>query len=112
MIFSGVAADDKNYITVLNVYPVICHCAASEGLSQSPYSRAVSDSGMALDIDQAQTAHECLQHPAFFIVQGRGAERRHLHGAVQKSALVIRFFEAFVPGLTDFFRNAGHGPIP
>jgi len=51
---SGVASHDEDHVTVLEIDPVIRHCAASERLSQSRYSRAVSDPGLVFNIDQTQ----------------------------------------------------------
>ena len=47
---AGFAAHYQDNISIFQVDPVIRHCTASERLSQSRYSRAVSDTRLVLDI--------------------------------------------------------------
>jgi hypothetical protein len=68
MIFSSIAALNEYDIAVLNIYPVVCHCATAERLCQSRYSWRVSNPGLMIDKYKSQrTGHGC-DEPTLFIV--------------------------------------------
>ena len=70
MVFGSIAAHDQDSITVLEIDPVIGHCAAPERLCQSRNSGAVSYTGLVVDVDQAQGPHHRVAGPAFLVVEG------------------------------------------
>ena len=54
VIFSYIAPHVENDISVPKIDIMIGHCTTSERLSQSRYRGAVSDTGLVLNIDNAQ----------------------------------------------------------
>jgi len=54
MVLSHVAAHIQNDIRISKIDIMVGHCTASERLSQSRYSGAVSDTGLMLDINDPQ----------------------------------------------------------
>jgi len=53
VVFGSVASLNQDAIAVLNVDPMVGHCAASERLCQSRYSRGVSDARLMVDLNQS-----------------------------------------------------------
>ena len=68
MIFCGIAAHDEKTITVLEIDPVIGHCATTERLSQSRNCRAVSYTSLMIDVDHPQASHEAVDSPTLVVV--------------------------------------------
>ncbi len=68
MIFRGIASLNEDAIAVLNIDPVVGHCATSERLCQSRYSWGVSDAGLMVDINQAHGPRHGGDGPAFLVV--------------------------------------------
>ena len=60
MIFSDIATHIQDDICIPKINIMIGHCAASIRLSQSRYSRAVSDTGLMFNVDDAQGPEERL----------------------------------------------------
>ncbi len=54
MIFGYISPHIKDDIRVSKIDKMIGHCTASERLSQSRYSSAVSDTGLVLNVDETQ----------------------------------------------------------
>ena len=55
MVFSSIAAHDKYDIAVVDIYPVVCHCATTERLCQSRNSGGVSNPGLVVYINNPRT---------------------------------------------------------
>ena len=54
MVFGDIARHIKDDISISEIDIMIGHCTASERLSQSRYSSAVSDTGLVLNVDETQ----------------------------------------------------------
>jgi hypothetical protein len=54
VVFSHIATHIQNDIGISKIDIMIGHCTASERLSQSRYSSAVSDTGLVLNVDETQ----------------------------------------------------------
>ncbi len=112
MVCGSIAAHDKDNITVLEVDPVIGHCAAPERLCQSRNSGAVSYSGLVFDVHQPQGPHHGLQRPAFLVVQGRASDVGNGLNSVNHLAFVVLFDEIRVSRGLDSLGYLRESPIP
>ena len=54
VVFGSIAAHHHNYISISDVYPVVCHCTATKRLCQSRYRCGVSYSGLVFYVDEPQ----------------------------------------------------------
>ena len=70
MVLSNIPTHVQDNIGISKIDIMIGHCTASERLSQSRYSGAVSDTGLVLDIDYAERPEEFCVQPALLIVEG------------------------------------------
>ncbi len=71
VVFGGVAAHDKDTVTVLQVNIVVRHRTAAKRLSQSRYGGAVSDAGLVIDMDETHGPAGDGQGPAFLVADVR-----------------------------------------
>ena len=89
MMFSGIAADNKNHVGILDVDPVVGHSTASERLCQSRNSGAVSDPGLVVHLDNTQAAHGLMDNGAFLVGGMRGAHHENAFQTVDRLALAV-----------------------
>jgi hypothetical protein len=112
MVFGSIAAHNQNTITVLNIIPVVGHRTASERLSQSRNSCAVSDTGLMFEVYDTLGAHECVHCVTFFVVQRGGAEGGNTHVTVDDLALFVLHLEGLVAGILGKLGDAFLAPFP
>jgi hypothetical protein len=96
MIFSSIAAHDQDDIGVSDIYPVICHCTASERLCQSRNCCGVSDTGLVLYVDKSKGTKPLLKDIALFIVKGCASDTGNTVTAVDDLAFCIFFNKGFI----------------
>ena len=89
MMFSGIAADNKNHVGILDVDPVVGHSTASERLCQSRNSGAVSDPCLVVQLDNTQAAHGLMDNGAFLVGGVRGAHHENAFQTVDRLALAV-----------------------
>ena len=58
MVFRGIAADDNNYVRVLDVNLVVRHCTPAEGSRQTGDCGGVSNTCLVFQIGDAERPHE------------------------------------------------------
>jgi hypothetical protein len=109
--FGSVAAHDQDGIGILDVDPVIGHCAASKRLSQSRNSGAVSDSGLMVHMDDAEAARGLMGQGAFLVVGMRCAEKKHGVKSIDGVALLVFEQQTGVSCLFHPFGDLIQGPI-
>ena len=98
MVFGGIAPHDENGIRVLDVDPVVGHCAASERLCQSRNRGAVSDAGLVVHVKNPQAPQELMGKGAFLIVHLGCAQLKNGVDAVHLPALGVGADKVPVPG--------------
>ena len=82
VILGRVAAHDQDDVGVHHVDPVVGHGAPAEGGRQTGDRGAVSETGLVLDVDEAEGAHELGQEVALLVVERRAAQAGDGLGAV------------------------------
>ncbi len=112
MMLSGIAPLDQEDIAVLKVNPVIGHCATPERLCQSRYSWAVSDTGLVVDIHQAQRPCHGGHHKALFIVYIGASMEGYSLNAIYRLSLAVGGDEVSVSYRLNLLCNSGDCPIP
>src|SRR5207245_5331177 len=83
----------------------------SESSPQSGDAGAVSDSGLVLDRDDAQAAHELLLDVVPLVVEGGPAQREDRGRAVHERAVLEPLDECLVAGLLHEPRHSLHGAV-
>src|SRR5439155_1150774 len=80
--FRGVGAVDQDEVGVLDVTPVVRHRSSSERGGQTDHRWAVSDPGLLLQVDDAQSAHHLRGEVALFAAEGGASREGDALGAV------------------------------
>lgn len=110
--FSGIAADNKHCIAILDIDPVVRHSTASERLCQSRNSGAVSDPCLVVHMDNTQAAYCLVNDSAFFVGGVRGSHPEDGIKAVDRLPLGILENKVFVAGVFNPAGDLGQGPVP
>ena len=112
MVFGSVAAHDENAITIFDVNPVIGHCSTPERLSQSRNRRAVSDTGLVVQIDDSQGSSHGIQRPALLIIDVGASKMCYSFSPIYQLALRVFLDKSFVSCGFDPLCDLADCPIP
>jgi len=82
MILGGIPTDNYDAVGMVNVIPVLRHCPSSERLSQSRYSRGVSNTCLVVNVAKPQASPEFSHQVAFFVVMGSPSKGTHAPQAI------------------------------
>jgi hypothetical protein len=110
--FGGIAANNQSTVRVFNINPVIGHRAASERLSQSRNSCAVSDTGLMIHVDDAHASQCLMNDGAFLVAHLGGAQVENLLYPVDDLSAFIGGFKILVAGFLDPSRQSFQHPLP
>jgi len=72
--FSGIAAHNQNQVGVLDVDPVVGHCATAVRGGQTGHRRAVSDPGLIIEGQHAQRTDHLVGQVTRFAARSRGCQ--------------------------------------
>ena len=92
MVLCRICAHYEDYVSVPDIDPVVRHCTASERLSQSRYSRGVSDTRLVFYIHQAPGPEHLLEQVALLVVEGRAAHMGNGIRPVDREVLLDLLF--------------------
>jgi len=111
-VLGSIAAHDEKRICVFKIDPVICHCPASERLSQSRNRGTMSGTGLVIDVDDTKAPGHLMGDCAFLVVGMRCADEKHRIQPVDRLAFVVLKDEILVSDLLDTGGDLLQCPFP